>query len=204
MWESRMTDAALVERFLNGDVGAFNTLVWRWEKPLYNFVYRNVGNEQTAEDICQTAFIRIFKEMKRLRDPNKFCSWMYRIAHNLCLDEFKRRKKRHVLYLENDHKNDAPARTIAQMPDQESTSPDELCHRQQVNDILKRMLMTLPEEQRVVVVMKQYHGLKFTEISDILEQPINTVKSRLYYGLRALKKMFEESELKKEVLFHEM
>jgi RNA polymerase sigma-70 factor (ECF subfamily) len=199
-----MTDAALIERFLDGDVGAFNALVWRWEKPLYNFIYRNIGNEDTAKDLCQTAFIRMFKEMKRLRNPNSFSAWMYRIAINLCRDEYKRRKRGRVLYLEDSRDHEDNESLLKQMPDQETKTPEELCHQQQVGDILKRMLMALPEEQRIVIVMKQYQGLKFTEIASILDQPINTIKSRLYYGLRALKKMLEESQLAKEVLFHEM
>ena len=64
--------------------------------------------------------------------------------------------------------------------------------------------MVIPEEQRVVIVMKQYQGLKFTEIADILQQPVNTIKSRLYYGLRGMKKALEASDLGREVLLNEM
>jgi len=200
-----MTDPVLIEQFVKkGDVGAFNTLVWRWEKPMFNFIYRTIGNEETAKDICQTTFIRVFKEMRNLRDPEKFSPWIYRIALNLCRDKFKRRKNRHLFHLGNFMHDDESSNPIRDMPDQDTKTPDELCHHQQIGEILKQALMVLPEEQRVVIVMKQYQGLKFTEIAGILKQPLNTVKSRLYYGLRTLRKILEESELSKEVLLDEM
>jgi len=199
-----MTDAALIKQFREGDVGAFNRLVWRWEKPLFNFIYRSIGNEETAKDICQTTFIRTFRELKKLRDPEKFSSWIYRIALNLCRDEYKKKKNRPLLSLSGCDFNGDTVNLIEQMSDQNVKTPEELCHHQQISEILKRSLMMLPEEQRVVIVMKQYQELKFSEIADILSQPINTVKSRLYYGLRTLRKILEESKLNKEVFLHEM
>jgi RNA polymerase sigma-70 factor (ECF subfamily) len=91
-----------------------------------------------------------------------------------------------------------------QLPDQESQTPEDVLNNQQIGEILKRALMAIPEEQRVVIIMKQYQGLKFTEIADILKQPVNTIKSRLYYGLNALRKILVESNYSKEVLFNEM
>ena len=199
-----MTDAALIQQYLNGEIGAFNTLVWRWEKPIFNFTYRIVGNEDTAKDICQTTFIRTYRELKRLRDPEKFSSWIYRIALNLCRDELKKKKNRNTLYIEDLQIKSTSAESVMQIPDQSTKTPEEVCDHQQIGEILKWALMALPEEQRVVVIMKQYHGLKFTEIAEILKQPINTIKSRLYYGLRALRKILIESKYSKEVLLNEM
>jgi len=198
-----MTDGALVKRYLNGETQAFNTLVWRYEKPLYNFILRNMGNEDTARDLCQTAFIRMFRQLKRLRDPEKFAPWMYRIALNLCRDEFKKKKNKKFFYLD-ENPGDHSANTMTNIADENTPSPEDLCHQEQITEILKRSLLGLPEEQRVVIIMKQYQGLKFTEIADILETPVNTVKSRLYSGLRGLRQILEESRFNKEVLFHEM
>ena len=198
-----MTDALLIERFLKGDMGAFNTLVWRWEKPIFNFVLRHIGNEECARDICQTTFIRMYKQLKKLRDPEKFSSWIYQIALNLCRDEFKK-KKRYPLYLDDLISSKDLTHSHIEIRDPDTKTPEESYHNRQIEDILKRALVALPEEQRVVIIMKQYQGLKFNEIADILKQPVNTVKSRLYYGLRSLRKLLEESRLSKEVLFHEM
>ena len=195
-----MTDGALVTRFLKGDIQAFNTLVWRWEKPLLNFIWRQVGDEETARDLTQTALIRIYRQLKKLKEPERFSSWAYRIALNLCHDEFKRRKRhRHVSLDDLD-----PSRRLPREHVETSPTPETLLQQSQLSEILQASLQHIPEEQRVVVVMKQYQGLKFTEIADILKEPVNTVKSRLYYGLKALKKQLEASELGKEGLLHEM
>ena len=199
-----MTDAALIQQFLNGETGAFNTLVWRWEKPLFNFINRTVGNEDTAKDICQTTFIRTYKELRKLRDPEKFSPWIYRIALNLCRDEFKKNKNRRFLYLDDLLANQDSDDYSVQLPDQEAQTPEDALNNQQIGEILKWALMAIPEEQRVVIIMKQYQGLKFIEIADILKQPVNTIKSRLYYGLNALRKILVESKYSKEVLLNEM
>ncbi len=198
-----MTDAVLIKRFLEGDIHAFNLLVRRWEKPILNFVYRNIGNEETARDICQLVFIRVFKKLKTLRDQQKFSSWIYRIALNLCRDEYKKRKNHHLISIESNPKDDA-SYSYQEILNRSIQTPEELCHQHTLSELLKEALMTLPEEQRTVIIMKQYQGLKFIEIADILKQPVNTIKSRLYYGLQALRKFFEKSKVNKEVLLHEM
>lgn len=198
-----MTDTVLINRFLEGDIQAFNMLVWRWEKPIYNFVYRFMGSEDITKDICQMTFIRVYKELKRLRNPEAFKQWIYRIAHNLCKDEFKKRKNRKNLSIHPVH-DEEMNRIEQQFMDEGTKNPDALCHVEIIGSILRDALNQLPVEQRVVVVMKQYHDLKFNEIADILNEPINTIKSRLYYGLRALKKILESSDLNKEALLYEM
>jgi len=200
-----MTDAELIERYLKGDIDAFNTLIWRWEKPLYNFILRTIGNRELAKDLCQTVFIRMYKQLKTLKDHEKFSSWIYRIAINLCKDEFKKRG-RHRLVSLNALTDEDPGKDQVkhQFSDPNADSPEDIMQNHQVEVIIKNALKQIPDEQRVVIVMKQYQGLKFTEIAEILDEPINTVKSRLYYGLRAMKKVLEASNLSKEVLLNEM
>ncbi|MBN1782903.1 sigma-70 family RNA polymerase sigma factor [bacterium] len=200
-----MTDAALIARYLKGDMNAFNTLIWRWEKPLYNFILRIMGNREIAKDLCQTVFIRMYKQLKTLNDHERFSSWVYRIALNLCKDELKKKSRHRLLSLDAMTDED-PDRDQCkkQFTDENALTPEDLMHHKQVERIIKTALKQIPEEQRVVIVMKQYQGLKFTEIADILDEPINTIKSRLYYGLRAMKKVLEESNLGKEVLLNEM
>ena len=136
-----MTDASLIERYLKGDVSAFNTLVWRWEQPLYRFIYQNVGNEETAKDLCQTAFIKMYKQLKNLKDRDKFTPWIYRIALNLCRDEFKRRKRHRVTYLEDMLDEDASGNVTELLPDESSRDPEQICHNDQLGDILRRIML---------------------------------------------------------------
>lgn len=199
-----MTDVQLIEQYLSGNVQAFNTLIWRHEAILYNFILRVVGNRDLARDICQMTCIRIFKEIKRLRDKEKFKSWMYRIAMNLCLDEIKKRNKRRYISLHEENTSGMESTIPLQIEDEDTQAPDDAAHHGQVIQILNQALQDLPEEQRIVIVMKQYQDLKFTEIADILGESVNTIKSRLYYGLKAMKKSLEASSLTREVLLNEM
>jgi RNA polymerase sigma-70 factor (ECF subfamily) len=199
-----MTDAALVVRFVKGDINAFNTLVWRWEKPIYNFILRIICNREHAKDLSQIVFIRIYKQLKTLKDPEKFSSWAYRIALNLCKDELKKKNRHRIISLDALTSSDSEKSHAKQFPDHHSKTPEEVMYNHQVASIIQNALEKIPEEQRVVIVMKQYQDLKFTEIAEILDEPINTIKSRLYYGLRAMKKVLEESRLSKEVLLNEM
>lgn len=198
-----MTDSVLIDQYLQGNVSAFNTLVWRWEKPMYHFIHRTIGNEDTAKDLCQTLFIKMFRDLKKLRDPEKLKPWLYQIALNLCRDEMRRRKRQRFFYIDSSY-NDESANSVRNIPDDKVKSPDDVLENSQIGDILKKSLMAIPVEQRTIIVMKQYQDLKFSEISDILNIPVNTVKSRLYYGLKALRKILEASKLNKEVLLHEM
>lgn len=91
-----------------------------------------------------------------------------------------------------------------ELADNAANRPDASAHRQDVRHLLEKALGSIPEEQRVVVVMKEYQGLKFTEIADALQVPINTVKSRMYYGLSALKKLFDQWNIDQEMLRYDV
>ena len=201
-----MTDLELINRIIKGDRFRFNQLIRQWEKQIYNFIYRYLGNKELAFDVTQKTFIRTYKNINKLRDATKFSSWIYQIASNLCKDEIKKMHKQNLVSLDLIQENSE--QKGYQLPDQFKESdhqlPDAKLNKKQIGEIVQKALQKLPEEQRVVVIMKEYQELKFTEIADILDEPINTVKSRLYYGLRAMKKVLETSRLSKEVLLNEM
>lgn len=188
-----MNDAALIAQFQAGHTAAFNTLVKRWECPIYNFVLRYAGNRDDACDLCQQTFIRAYKSLRRLRDPDKFTAWIYQIALNACRDAARRRE---FISLDALWESTPIADTGAR--------PDDRVHEQSVRDLINRALQHLPEEQRVVIVMKEYQGLKFTEIAETLNVPINTVKSRMYYGLSALKKIFDRWHISEDMVRYEL
>jgi len=200
-----MTDAQLIEKFLKGDVNAFNTLVRRWEKSIYNFLLRQAGKPEEAKDLCQEAFIRAYRSLKQLRDPQKFSTWMYRIALNACRDEMKKRQRRKTFSLNgfDEHGEDSPNPGL-EMEKNASTDPHIAAQNRDVKALLNRALQTIPEEQRVVIIMKEYQGLKFTEIAETLGISVNTAKSRMYYGLSALKKVFDQWNIDREKIIHEM
>ncbi len=197
-----VTDVELIQKYLAGEVSAFNTLVWRWEKPIFNFIHRYIGDMEIARDVSQKVFIRTYKNLKKLRTPEKFSSWIYQIAANLCKDELKSMKRRNGISIDDIVENNSEH--AYELTDDADTRPDEAVNRLQIESIVRNALQAIPEEQRIVIIMKEYQGLKFKEIAEALGEPINTVKSRMYYGLNALRKVFDQWQINKEVLHYEV
>jgi RNA polymerase sigma-70 factor (ECF subfamily) len=202
-----MTDRDLIEKDLSGSDDAFNTLVWRWQKIIFNFAWRDLGNRDEAHDVAQQVFIRVYRNLHKLKDRDRFSTWIYQIAANLCRDVIKQRRRRQVLSLESMQESGsaelAANDAFTLMPEGDQ-HPDRIVSRSQLRDLLEKALQEIPEEQRIVVVMKEYQNLKFTEIAEILGAPVNTIKSRLYYGLNALKKVLARWDIDREVLTYEM
>jgi RNA polymerase sigma-70 factor (ECF subfamily) len=199
-----MTDAELIQKFLDGNVEAFNTLVWRWERNVYNFVLRYLGDREEARDVCQQTFIRVYRKLRHLRKPEKFSVWLYQVALNICRDELKRRRNHRTLSLEGLRENPDGEPAALNLPADSQTHPEAQAGRHELRALLQQALQAIPEEQRVVIIMKEYHGLKFTEIAEILETSVNTVKSRMYYGLTAMRKVFKKWHITEESLRYEV
>lgn len=201
-----MTDSELIASILDGDRSRFNALIWRWEKPIYNFTLRYLGNKESARDVTQKVFIRTFKNLRKLRDPDKFPSWIYQIAANLCKDEIKKQGRHDFISLDLIHENceNNGHKMPSELLESESKGPDAHVSRKQVSQLLQKALQQLPDEQRIVIIMKEYQGLKFKEIAEALNQPINTIKSRMYYGLHSLRKILQQWQLTEEVLNYEL
>jgi RNA polymerase sigma-70 factor (ECF subfamily) len=198
-----MDDQSLIERFLSGDVAAFNTLVWRWEKPIYNFAYRYVGSSEVARDVTQQTFIRAYTSLGRLKNRAHFSTWLHQIALNLSRDELRR--KRPMLSVEEVRSDGDDCQLLAaELADNPQHRPDATAHNSHLAEVLKRAILSLPEEQRLVIIMKHYQGLKFTEIAEVVAAPVNTVKARLYRGLTTLRHILERWGFAPEVLEHEL
>jgi len=161
------TERKLVERVLKGDSEAFNLLVRQWEKPIYNFIVRMIGDRDEAMDLCQDVFMKAFRELHALKDLDRFSAWLYRIAHNTCYSRLRKDiGKVHVPF-----------------------DPDSRGASSAIEERLavEKALQQLPEDQREVVVLKVYQSLKFEEIAAIQDAPVSTVKSRLYMAFEKLR-----------------
>jgi RNA polymerase sigma-70 factor (ECF subfamily) len=177
------TDEELVARSMGGDLDSFNQLVLRWERPIYALAYRVIGREEDARDVAQETFLRAFRALNGFKGQAKFSSWLYRITLNLCRDWIRRERRT----------------PIAQTPEGidlvelagESTpgeSVEELVSRRELGRAVEKAMALLPEEQRTAIILKEYHGLTFQEIADLLDCPLSTVKTRLYQGLTVVRK----------------
>jgi len=167
----KAADRDVIERVLGGDTNSFNLLVWQWEKPIYNYIFRMVGNPEDAMDLCQETFMKAFRELSSLKDRDRFSAWLYRIAHNVCYSRF--RKTQGKTFVELD-----PDVGATRMPIESRLA-------------VEKALSVLSEEQREVVVLKVYQGLKFDEIAAVQDAPVSTVKSRLYMAFERMKSVLE-------------
>ncbi len=189
-----MEDAQLVQDFLGGNHQAFNVLIKRWQDKIHHFAYRYFASSDDAAEITQKTFIKAYQKLNTLEDTSKFGSWLYRIANNLCLDELKRAGRKKSTSLE----------ALKTAPQTEMASPaDGKLIRNEALVLLHKALLQLPNDQRMVVIMKEYEGLTFREIAEILDESENTIKSRMYNGLRALKKTFDSWNINKEVFSYD-
>ena len=160
-------DRQVIERVLKGDTDAFNILIREWEKPIFNFILRMISDRDEAMDLCQDCFMKAYRELRTLKDRDRFSSWLYRIAHNTCLSKI--RKDHGKTWVELDPNLGGPP-----------SAPESRI-------AVEKALQHLPEDQREVVVLKVFHALKFEEIAAIQNAPVSTVKSRLYMGFEKLR-----------------
>jgi RNA polymerase sigma-70 factor (ECF subfamily) len=184
------SDEALMLQLQTDDLCSFDTLVRRWEKPLLNYCYRMVNDIALAEDLRQEVFLRIYRSAKTYRATAQFSTWLYRIATNLCLDTLAKQKRRKeapiAAYLESKSEN-FDERFI-----DPSEAPDTVVLKKEMESQVRSALARLPENQRIVVIMRHYHDLKFHEIAEILERPISTIKSRMAAGIECLNRMLSK------------
>jgi RNA polymerase sigma-70 factor (ECF subfamily) len=182
------TDEELVARSVGGDLDSFNELVVRWERPIYALAYRVLGREEDARDVCQEVFLRAFRALKGFKGQAKFSSWLYRITLNLCRDWMRRERRAPVVQApEGLDPLDLAAEQV------ETVSVEELVSRRELARAVARAMASLSEEQRTAIILKEYHGLTFQEIADLLDCPLSTVKTRLYQGLTVLRRQLAQA-----------
>ena len=180
------TDEELVARSRSGDVDSFNQLIVRWERPIYALAYRVLGREEDARDVCQDTFLRAYRALPGFKGQAKFSSWLYRIALNLCRDWSRRQQRAPVSQMPEDID---PAELLAASEPAESI--EDLVARREMSAIVADAMRSLTEEQRMAIILKEYHGMTFQEIADMQGCPLSTVKTRLYQGLSQLRRQLE-------------
>lgn len=172
------------------DHEAFAELVRRWQEPIRRLCVRMTGDYQHGQDLAQEAFARVFAYRHRFTQGRKFSTWLWRIASNLCYDELRHAKRRGELSLEN--MADEPALQAVEL------APDEQILEQERAELVRTALLALPETQRIVVVLREYEGLKMREIAEILSIPEGTVKWRMAEAMATLSRMLK-SELNDQI-----
>ena len=179
-----LTDTQIIERTLCGEPDAFSMLVRRWERHIYGLTLRMLGRDDEAKDATQETFLSAYRSLSKFRGEAKFSSWIYRIALNICNTRLKSRSK-NAISLEEQQE------TVGFEVAAEEVDLSGGIQREQITRHVRRALQAIPAEMRQVIVMKEYDGLKFSEIAEILGIPLSTVKTRMYTGLSELRKRLE-------------
>jgi RNA polymerase sigma-70 factor (ECF subfamily) len=183
------TDEELVDSVLEGNRAHFDLLIERWQKPLFNFVLRFLNSEEEARDACQDAFVNAYRNLAKFKKESKFSSWLFKIAINRC-NTLLRKRQRWRMFFEPSGETEFADSVV------DDRNAEQMVEREQIYGRIRRAVSQLPPEQKAVLLLKTYEGLKFHEISEMLSCPVSTVKSRMYYALDGLRKALKLVEVK--------
>ena len=188
--------------FKSGDAGAFTTLVQRHRQTVFLFILRYVGHRQRAEDLLQETWLKIVRNSPGYLPTAKFTTWVFTVARNLCFDSTRKEafRKSTATSLDSPLRED-DERTLNEMvPDEVMHSPDRGAESALVRGVLERALRALPDEQREVFVLREYQGITFKEIGEVVGVNENTAKSRMRYALEGLRKSLNEAGIEADLV----
>ena len=190
------SDEELMLSCSDGDEGAFEILYRRYEKPIFSFIYRMVLSAADAEDLCQETFLKVVRATKKYRKTAKFKTWLFQIALNLCRDRIRRMKFRSHLSLDSPaFPQDCEGIRKQQSIRDSSYDPAKNTQTDELNILVRKAIIKLPEKQRTVIILRQYHDLKFLEIAEIMNCSLGAAKSLNHRGheklMKALSKYVE-------------
>ena len=186
------SDESLMLRYRDGDVRAFELLVTRHRKALFNFILRFVRDTAQAEDVTQETFLRLVKGADAYERQAKFTTWLYTIARNLCVDQTRRRKHRKHASLDAPMDSSEESGTLMDVVPGTEMASDRQTVNKQLHEQMQRAIGALSEEQREVFLMREFLDMPFKQIADVVGVPENTVKSRMRYALEKLRLELDE------------
>ena len=187
---NNLTDQQLIHLYMEGDANALATIITRYKDKIYTSIYLLVKDKYLTEDIFQDVFIRIIDTLKggRYTDEGKFLPWAMRIAHNMCVDHFRKVKRTPTIKTSED-------RDIFEVLNFSEAGADQKMMNGQSHDRVRKMVDMLPEDQREVIILRHYAELSFKEIAELTQCSINTALGRMRYGLINLRKMMTEKQI---------
>ena len=187
---TNLTDEQLVQIAVAENTDAFGEIVNRWERKIFALCYGMLNREDEARDAAQETFIAAYRNLANFRGEAKVSSWLHRIAVNQCLTKKRRQKTRSETFLD-DEKNEQEKFFVAPA----GQAPARSFENDEKTRIVRQAVSSLPEDLRQIIVMKEFEEMTFQEISDALEMPLSTVKSRLYTALKQLRMRLEKTSL---------
>jgi RNA polymerase sigma-70 factor (ECF subfamily) len=195
----KLSDEELLVRYEKGDKTAFEELFARYRRPIFHFILRFLRDEHASQDAVQDLFLRVIRDPSRFQARSRFSTWLHAVARNLCIDMLRKRKHRLAVSLDQpgfkpdqDSSFSQSGPPLVERLPGNSSSPERAARRGFLRVKLLVAIRSLPDEQRVVFLLREVGGLPFAEISKILCVPLNTAKSRMRYALINLRRIIEE------------
>lgn len=168
-------DITLMLKVKKGNIPAFEQIMKKYEKPVINTIYRFIGNRIRAEEIAQEVFIKVYNSAKRYHPKAKFSTWLYKIVRNVCYDELRKKK-------------DIPDISLnSEIHDSKQSSQNISLERMESDCLIREAINSLPKRQRIAVILQEYNGLSYKEISKVLKCSTKAVESLLYHAKLGLK-----------------
>lgn len=179
-----LSDERLVLAYREGDAASFEVLFHRYRGPLFNFLLRRVRNRASAEELYQDVWTKVIERSGEFRGDSKFATWLYRIARNACIDHTRRMK--HRSHASADAASPGSAEPMIERVANPGPSTETLAEGAVLRERVARAVEALPSDQQEVFLLRQLQGLGFAEIAEVVDAPLNTVKSRMRYALERL------------------
>lgn len=185
--------AALMVRFQEGEDRAFDELIEKFKGPIFNYVLRQIGNEAEAEDIAQNVFVQVYKSARKYKPTAKFTTWLFTIARNLCLNEFRRRRRHPLQSLDgmSTEGEDGDAVPI-HLADPSAPSPTTQSLENERQQRIQAAIQALPENQRTALLLCGYEDLPYDEIARVLDTSVSATKSLIHRARLTLKEQLRE------------
>lgn len=185
-------NAELMLRLKNGEDWILNELMTRWQQPLVTFIYRYIGHETDALDLAQETFVRVYKTRHRYTVRAKFSTWLFAIAGNLCQNYLRWRQRRGESVPESWDTEDAE---LAESLRSADDAPDQAIIRSESIAMIKDAISKLPHDLKVVILLYEYEGLSYEEISSTLRCSVKAVEMKLYRARKVLRERLSRSDL---------
>lgn len=191
MQSTTCTDRDLIRSYINGEEKAFEILLNRYKSRIYTSIFMLVKNHDLANDIFQETFIKIIDTFRggKYNEEGKFLQWALRISYNLCIDHFRRGKRRPTTVQGSE---DFDIFSIVRSVDENQETK---MVKRQMHEKVRRLVEALPKEQREVIVLRHYAELSFKEIAELTQVSINTALGRMRYALINIRKLISEHQI---------
>lgn len=185
-----LSDQDLIRLYLDGESQALSNLVQRHKDKIFTSIYLLVKDRYLAEDLFQDIFIKVIDKLNnnQYNEEGKFLPWVMRIAHNACIDHFRKVKRSPSIKTSDDH-------DIFEVLNFSEAGADQKMMQGQSNERVRKMLDMLPQDQKEVIIMRHFADMSFKEISNVTGCSINTALGRMRYGLLNLRKLMVEKQI---------